>query len=280
MGGRGGSGSNRIATVSMGSSAGFAMASPNAKPVTKLSVDGAVPQQVATSLQAQRNNNAKFSDTDSQDYHQLYNGRQYYADQSLSIDQRVATMNYLSDVPESGSMYSPSQNMNRNLSEGKILNANQTYMYNNMRGAMHNLGYNLKLQRYDHDDSINGILKSIGVNQSYDSMSEAQLNKVLKGVSYKTNALTSTSYNDFSNAGSKGLPFTTRAIKFEYNAKARTQAMMPGNGPGGRFGEIVLDNVNNFKITGVKFDGRKARFKNNSIGSGGAKSLVVYVDVD
>ena len=272
-----GGGGGAIFMGGSGNSASFSQANPNAQPITQLSVDGATPQQVATNIQANKINNANFSDTDDADYHQLYNGKQYYQNQALSIDSRVATMSYLSDQPESNSMYSASQNLNYNLNNGIPLNANQQYMYNGLQNAMHNLGYNLNLQRYDHSDSINGLLKSVGVNQSYDSMTESQLKSALVGVSYKSNAFVSTSYNDFKNAPSSN-PFTSRAVKIEYSAKAKTQAMMPGNGAGGRLGEIILSNLNNYKITDVKFDGRKARHKGTQ--SYGAKGVTLYVDVE
>lgn len=261
-----------------GLNAGFSQANPQAAPITQLAVDGATVQQVATNIQSAKINNANFSDTDNADYHQLYNGKQYYQNQALSIDQRVATMSYLSDQPEPNSMYSASQNLNYNLNNGIKLNANQQFMYNGLQSSMHNLGYNLNLQRYDHSDSINGLLKSVGVNSSYDSMSESQLKSALVGVSYKSNAFTSTSYNDFSKAGSSASTFTSRAIKYVYSAKAKAQAMMPGNGAGGNLGEIILSNTNNFKVTDVKFDGRKSRYKGTQ--SYGAKGLTVYVDVE
>lgn len=261
-----------------GNTASFSQANPNAQPITNLSVDGATVQNVATNLQSAKINNANFKDTDTADYHQLYNGKQYYQNQALSIDQRIALMSYLSDQPEPNSMYSASQNMNYNLNNGIPLNANQQFMYNGIQTSMHNLGYNLTLQRYDHSDSINGLLKSVGVSGGYDSMSESQLKQALVGVSYKSNAFTSTSYNDFAKAGSSANTFTSRAVKFEYSAKAKTQAMMAGNGAGGNLGEIILSNTNNFKITDVKFDGRRARYKGTQ--SYGAKGVTLYVDVE
>ena len=275
--GGGGSGGRVGVMGGSGNTAGFAQANPNGQAVTQLNMDGAQPQQVALQSQANAINNNNFSDTDSADYHDLYNGRQYYQNQAVSIDGKVATMNYLSDVPESGSQFSPSQNMNYNLNNGLKLNANQQYMFNNLEASMHNLGYNLNLQRFDHETSINGLLKSIGVNQNYDTLSESQLKQALVGVKYQTKSLTSTSYNDFKNAPS-GNAFTSRAVKIYYRAKANTQAFMPGNGPGGKLGEIILSSKNNYTITDVKFDGRSARHKGTQ--SYGAKSVALYVDVD
>lgn len=275
--GGGGSGGRMGVMGGSGNTASFAQANPNGQAVTQLNMDGAQPQQVALQSQANAINNANFSDTDSQDYHDLYNGRQYYQNQAVSIDGRVATMGYLSDVPESGSLFSPSQNMNYNLNNGYKLNANQQYMFNNLEASMHNLGYNTKLQRYDHEGAINGLLQSVGVNKNYAQLTESQLKQALVGVTYQTKSLTSTSYNDFKNAPANN-PFTSRAVKIYYNAKAKTQAFMPGNGPGGKLGEIILSSKNNYKITDVKFDGRSARHKGTQ--SYTAKSIALYVDVE
>ena len=275
--GGGGSGGRVGVMGGSGNTAGFTQANPNGQAVTQLNMDGAQPQQVALQSQANAINNANFSDTDSQDYHDLYNGRQYYQNQAVSIDGRVATMGYLSDVPESGSLFSPSQNMNYNLNNGYKLNANQQYMFNNLEASMHNLGYNTKLQRYDHEGAINGLLQSVGVNKNYAQLTESQLKQALVGVTYQTKSLTSTSYNDFKNAPANN-PFTSRAVKIYYNAKAKTQAFMPGNGPGGKLGEIILSSKNNYKITDVKFDGRSARHKGTQ--SYTAKSIALYVDVE
>ena len=276
--GGGGSGGRMGVMGGSGNTASFAQANPNGQTVTQLNMDGAQPQQVALQSQANAINNNNFSDTDTQDYHQLYNGRQYYQNQALSIDGRVATMNYLSDVPESGSMYSVSQNLNHALNNGAKLNANQQYVYNNLEASMHNLGYNLTLQRYDHEGAINGLLQSVGVNKNYAQLTESQLQSALKGVSFQQKSFVSTSYNDFKNAPASN-PFTSRAVKVVYNAKAKTQAMMPGNGPGGALGEIILSGAKNtFKVTDVKFDGRQARHKGTQ--SYGAKGVTLYVDVE
>ena len=268
------------ATVAIGGTglnASFSQANSNAQPITQLDVDGAQPQQVALNSQANAINNANFSDTDSADYHQLYNGKQYYQNQAMSIDGKIAVMNYLADQPEQGSLYSMSQNMNYALAHGQTLTANQKYVYDNLQASMHNLGYNLTLQRYDHADGINKLLRSAGINQSYDTMTQSQLQKALVGMNYTSKSFLSTSYNDFSKAPG-GNPFTNRAVKFQFSAKAKAQALMPGNGPGGSLGEIILSDKNNYKITNVKFDNRKARAKGTQ--SYTAKGVTVYVDVE
>lgn len=248
------------------------------KAVTQLSVGNAQPQQVALNSQAQRINNANFSDTDNADYHQLYNGRQYFQNQAMSIDQRIATINYLSDVPSPNSQHSMSQNMNWKMENGLPISANERFTFNNLESAMHNLGYNLTLQRFDHANGINSLLSAVGINKSYDTMTESQLKSALVGLQYKSKSLTSTSYNDFKNAPTNN-PFTNRALKIIYNAKANTQAFMPGNGPGGNLGEMLLSTKNKFKVTDVKFDtSRTSRHKGSQTYT--AKSVTLYVDVE
>lgn len=147
------------------------------------------------------------------------------------------------------------------MANGTNLTANQQYTRNNLLAAMHNLGYNLNLQRYDHAPFINKLLSDAGVkNADYTKLSNAQLKQALVGHTYGENKFLSTSYNDFKNAG-MGNPFTNRAVRIEYRAKASTQAMMPGNGPGGQLGEIILAPNQNSKIVDVKFNGKKARAK-------------------
>lgn len=219
-------------------------------------------QNIQPNMQAaQTANNATFPNYDPNGFHDLYNGRQYFNNQNLTIDQQIATINYLSDTQENGSLYSMSQNMNYALANGQKLNANQQFVYDNMMGAMHNLGYNTNLTRYDHPQMVNTLLKQSGITKDYDKLSQSQLQQALVGMKYGENKLVSTSYNDFKNAPNAST-FTSRAVKINYKAKASTQAMMPGNGPGGNLGEIVLaDSKNrlNYEITGVRFTGQMAR---------------------
>lgn len=128
------------------------------------------PNVVPTAQQAQNLNNQVFSATDNSPYHNLYNGQQYYAKQNLSIDQRLAVMNYLSDAKESGTMYSMSQNMNHAMATGQKLTANQQFVHDNLMGAMHNIGYNVNLTRYDHSDVLDSMLAARGVHGTASGM--------------------------------------------------------------------------------------------------------------
>lgn len=268
MGGRGSV--SRMTGGSIGGGGGSARPAP-------IQMQTTPPQIVPTVQQAQIANAGVFSATDTQGYHDLYNGRQYYQQQNLSIDSQVAVINYLSDQPEPGSQYSMSQNMNTAMANGQRLTANQQFTHDNMMAAMHNLGYNLNLTRYDHAPTLNNMLAQYGVRgANYERMTSAQLKAALVGKTYSENKFLSTSYNDFKNAP-PGNPFTDRAVKFVYHAKASTQAMMPGNGPGGRLGEIVLAPNTPMRIVDVDFTGRSARHKGTQ--SHTAKQVVVTVEV-
>lgn len=241
------------------------------------------PTIVATAQQAQALNNQVFSATDNAPYHNLYNGQQYYAKQNLSIDQRVAVQNYLSDAQEPGTLYSMSQNLNHAMATGQKLTANQQFVRDNLMGAMHNIGYNVNLTRYDHSDTLDSMLKAIGVNGKATNMSAAQLKASLVGHTYGEDRFLSTSYNDFKNAAN-ATTFTSREVRFDYRVKADVQAMMPGNGPGGRLGEVILapsGGTKNMRIVDVKDDtSRRTRSKGMPAGYyNNNRQIVVVVEV-
>lgn len=208
-----------------------------------------------------------FADHDDADFHQLYNGRQYYQQQKLTTAQQKASANYLESQPEPGSLYSHSQNMNWQMANGQTLTGKYKQTHDGLMSAMHNLGYNVELSRYDHDGMVNGLLNAVGAKGSMDTMSISQMKKALVGATVQENKFLSVSYNDFKNAPqqSKNV-FMNRMVKITYKAKAGTQAMMPGNGPGGNLGELILAPTNGKnnpggKIVDVKYSGNKARRK-------------------
>lgn len=223
------------------------------------------PQMAITQAQATAANDDTFPATDSSPFHQMQNLRQYFAKQNLTIDEQIAVVNYLSPDPENGSLYSMSQNLNHAMVSGSKLTANQQFVHDNMMASMHNLGENAILTRYDHDRQINTLLKQAGVGQTYDQLNQAQLRNALVGKSFGEERFLSTSANDFAKAPQTSRAvFTNRAVKVTYRAPAATQAMMPGNGPGGAMGEIVLKpsgGKQNYKIVDVKFTGQTARKK-------------------
>ena len=86
---------------------------------------GAQPKVVPTQSQAVQANQATFSGTDNAPYHELYNGRKYYQDQTFSIDTQLAIQDYLHDQASGNSVYSPSQQLNHVMETGAPLTANQ-----------------------------------------------------------------------------------------------------------------------------------------------------------
>lgn len=250
------------------------------------------PQIVATAQQAQAANNSVFSATDNAPFHDLYGGQAYFQKQNLTIDQTLATIQYLRADKEAGTNYSMSQNMNflmmQNAAQGKPLtagmNANQLYTYRHMMASMHNLGYNVNLTRYDHGDFVNNLLRQAGVTKDYSQASVAQLSRALVGRTYGEERMVSTSYNNFKNAPQSSKDtFMNRAVRIEYKAKASTQAMMPGNGPGGRIAEIIMApsaGRQNYKVVGVRYDNAvNVRQKGTNYLSS-QKQLVLTVEVD
>ena len=214
---------------------------------------------VATQQQAQQSNNLAFRDTDNAPFHDLYNGQGYFQKQALTPDQVIATYEYLRNdtrgqfnaVSTMGtaaqnatqsSMYTMSQNMNalmqynhdHGLPMMSGMNANQRFVINALNSSMHNLGYNLNLTRYDHAPMVDKLLQQAGVRGSFQNMSAQQLAAALVGRTYNEGRPLSTSYNNFKDITdpSTRMTYVHRAVRIEYKAKASTQAMMPGNGPG------------------------------------------------
>lgn len=249
------------------------------------------PQIVMSQQQAQQANQTTFSSVDNSPYHQLYNGQQYFQSQNLTADQMNAVIQYLRDDKEAGTLYSMSQNLNMALAtaaENGVapkLNANQAYTYRHLMASMHNLGYNVNLTRYDHPAIVNKLLTQAGIkNADYTRLSEKQLQKMLVGHTYGEEKFLSTSYNGFKNApqSSKNV-FMNRAVRIEYKAKASTQAMMPGNGPGGRLGEMILapsGGRQNMKVVGVKFDSNVKVRQQGTSWLSNQNQLVITVEVD
>lgn len=208
-----------------------------------------------------------FADYDDADFHQLHSGRKYYQQQKLTASQQRGVTNYLEAVPEPGSLYSHSQNMNHKMVNGQKLTGKYKQTHDELMSSMHNIGYNVNLTRYDHPGMINGMLKAVGAGSDYEHMSASAIKKALVGQSVGENKFLSCSYNDFSGApASSKQVFNSRAVKINYKVSAKTQAMMPGNGPGGNLGEIILAPTNGKsnnpgKITDVRLTGQMVRRK-------------------
>lgn len=233
---------------------------PGAK---QLSAQGKLPGQ-----KPQKNyDKLGFADQDDADFHQLHSGAKYYAQQKLTTTQKQAVDNYLESDTELGSLYSHSQNLNYQMAQGKTLTGKYKQTHDGLMDAMHNIGYNVELTRYDHADMVNGMLKALGAGTNYENMSAASIKKALVGQQVNENKFLSASYNGFKNAPqSSKQVFDSRAVKINYKVKADVQAMMPGKGPGGDLGEIILAPTNGTanrggKITDVRLTGQMVRRK-------------------
>lgn len=194
-----------------------------------------------------------FADHDDAGYHQLHSGRKYYQQQKLTPAQMRSVTSYLEAHSEPGSLYSHSQNLNYQMVQGKQLTGKYKQTHDGMMSAMHNIGYNVNLTRYDHADMVNSLLRQTGAGMDYEKMSLSSIKKALVGRPINENKFLSASYNDFQNAPawSKQV-FASRAVKINYKVKADVQAMMPGRGPGGDLGEVILAPTNGSANRGGK----------------------------
>ena len=280
MGGRGARLASRVNATGGGAGGGVQQIN-NAQAVQQPQLQ----QQQPTAQQTQQQN-ANFPAVDNSPFHQLHGGRQYYLNQSLDIDARTSLTDYLDPRTLSGSLYSFSQNMNYAVANNLPLNGQQQFAYDSIQSAMHNLGQNLNLTRYDHGGALDNIMAQVGIQGTHGQLSIQQLKSALVGQTYSDNRILSTSYNNFRNAGSNAQTFTTREIKFSYQAKASTQALMPGKGPGGDFGEVLLGATgtngghNNYRIADVRYSGSSARAKGSPVGSNSLRQIEIVVEVD
>lgn len=239
----------------------------NIKAKLQAAGDGSSTQAAAPQKPQKTVDSLGFADYDDADYHELYNGKAYYQQQKLSPTQKAAANNYLEAHTEPYSLYSHSQNLNHKMATDKPLTGKYQATHDGLMSAMHNIGYNVELTRYDHDGMINSLLKTLGAGNNYENMTEKALKKALIGQEIQENKFLSTSYNGFKNApASSKKVFDTRAVRIIYRAKAGTQAMMPGTGPGGDLGELILAPTNGKankagKIVDVRMTGEMARRK-------------------
>lgn len=236
------------------------------------------PNLAPTQQAAATANNANFPAVDNSPFHDLVGGRAYFQSQTMDIDSQMAVMNYLSPTPETGSLYSMSQNMNQAMATGQPLTANQQYVHDHLLSAMHNLGQNLNLVRYDHQPMLDKLLSDAGLRGADSQrMTEAQLRQALVGHQFTENKFLSTSHNNFRQAADPST-FTSRVVEIQYRAKASVQGMMPGNGPGGALGEVLLAPSQPMRVVDVRVPaGVKARAKGTQ--SYNKQRIVLTVEV-
>ena len=223
----------------------------------------AAPAKPATPPKPTKTYDAKgFADHDDADYHQLYNRKQYFQQQQLTATQKKAADSYVDPKTEPGSLYNVAQNVNWRMVQGQTLTGKHKQVHDNMMSAMHNVGYNLTLTRYDHAGMVDSLLKNLGAGSDYTKMSMKSIQKALVGQTLGENKFISTSVNDFGKAPSsaKNL-FTNRAVKINYKTKANVQGLLMPIGSGGDQGELVLAPTNGKsnkppKITAVRSTGK------------------------
>lgn len=256
-----------------------------ATPAPQIPIQQAEPDQVVpTAQQAQQANDSQFADTDTQGYHDLYNGRGYFQKQQIGIDSEVARQNYLVSNAEAvayggDGVHSLSQNMNWEMMNGLPMSPTHIATRDGLLDAMHNLGYNLNLQRYDHGSFVDRLLSQFGINGKTTSMTEAQLQRALVGKTFTENKFLSTSYNNFKNAVDPST-FTSREVRIEYRAKASTQAFMPGDGPGGRLGEIIAAPGQTQRVVSVDVSSSmNARSEGSPTGTKNRRQIKIVIEL-
>lgn len=221
------------------------------------------PQQPQQPPKPQKNYDSKgFADHDDADYHQLYNRKQYFQQQQLTPAQKKAADAYVDPNTEPGSLYNVAQNVNWKMLQGQPLTGKHKQVHDNMMSAMHNIGHNVTLTRYDHDGMVNSLLQSVGAGKDYTKMSIGKIQKALVGQTIGENKFISTSVNNFSKAPQSAQNlFTNRAVKINYKAKAGVKGLLMPIGGGGDQGELVLapttGGLNKApKITAVRMTGK------------------------
>lgn len=220
-------------------------------------------QQPKTPPKPQKNyDKLGFADHDDADYHQLYNRKQYFQQQKLTAAQKKAADDYVNPNTEPGSLYNVAQNVNWQMIQGQKLTGKHKQVHDEMMGAMHNIGYNVTLTRYDHAGMVDSLLSGLGAGNDYTKMSMKQIQKALVGQTLGENKFISTTTNDFKNAPRNVQSlFTDRAVKINYKAKANVQGLLMPIGSGGDQGELVLAPTNGKansapKITAVRSTGK------------------------
>lgn len=195
----------------------------------------------------------------------------YMAQQNFSAATQAAIQTYLQAHAVPGSLYSPSQILNNALRKGLPLTAAQKQMMAGLDAGMHDLGYNANMTRYDRIGYVERLLGG----RNYWQMSEQQVKNALIGKTYPDRAYVSASHNRFINAPA-GNNFQDKAVEVRIHAKSTTKVLMPGTGPGGDFGEMILARGQNYKIVDVKMPrGQTGR-------SGGSyyQKIVITVEVE
>ena len=194
-----------------------------------------------------------FLSTDNSPFHQLADENGYYNLQSFDARTQAAITTYLDPRATRGSLYAPSQNLNYAMRQGLPLTPAQQDMRDGLMNGMHSLGQNLEMTRYCRVD----YMADLGC-ANFDRMQITTLQRRLVGHTYTDRSFLSVSCNGFSKAPGRN-SFTDKAVKLNIKAPASTKGLMPGTGPGGDFGEFILAPNQNYRITGVRWTGKRGR---------------------
>ena len=194
-----------------------------------------------------------FPATDKSPFHQLADEDGYFKKQRFDAATKAAIAGYLDPHAVPGTLYSPSQQLNHAMREGKKLTRSQQQMKDGLLKGMHNLGENMVMTRYCRV----GYMKDLGC-ANFDKLTIATIQKRLVGKTYVDNAFLSASCNNFSKAP-KSNCFTDKAVKLNIRAPASAKAMMPGKGKGGDFGEFIFAPGQRYRVTGVRWTGKRGR---------------------
>ena len=183
---------------------------------------------------------------------------------SYDINTILAIQQYIR-MDQQSNGYTMSQNMNHKLEDGTPLNANETYVSNQLSNSMHNLGSDLILTRAAHKDFI----EALGVT-NYQNMTDSQLDAAIKGAEYTEKKFVSTAVDISKNPFISGAVSGGREVYINIKAPSSTKALVGNKAQS----EIILDKGVKFRATGAHFDGTMAYPRN-----GGALPRVV-VDVE
>lgn len=217
-----------------------------------------------------------------------FDAAKFEADQHPTPEQAASFWQYVQKDKEpkginhSDGQHSFSQNLNWQMIHGWNMTAEQKKVANDLTANMHQIPAGTQLTRYDHAEFIDKVLKDIGAAHGYTSYSEKELNDMLAGVKYGENKFVSTSHNNLANlTKDQAFAFNSRSVKITYTTGVATKGVMPGVGPGGDQGEVVLQcgKTPRYTITGVKFTGQGSRPKGGFYVDPNLPQIEVFVSI-
>ncbi len=164
------------------------------------------------------------------------------------INTRLAINQYIREDPQANG-FTMSQNLNHALEEGTPLNANETYVYQKLLAAMHDIGKDTVLVRAAHKD----FLEALGV-KNYQNMTDAQLNAAVQGAEYQEKKFVSAAFDPKKNPFISGSASGGREVYINIKTPSDTKCVL-GNV---KQSEAILSPGTKFRATGAHFDGTYA----------------------